>query len=265
MAWQPPSNPFQRYPNLKVIFSIGAGVDQFDCESFPNHVRLVRMLDPSITQGMVEYATLAVLSLHRHLPHYLIAQRQAAWQPVPWTPASQCTVGILGLGHLGQAVATQLSYLGFQVAGWNRTHREINGIRCFSGPEERAAFLAETDILICLLPLTDSTRGILNRDLFYQLPRGAKLINAARGAHLNEQDLLQALDEGQLSVAMLDVVEQEPPLKEHPFWQHPGIIMTPHIAATTQKDSGFDVLLENIRRHRAGKQMLGEVDLNRGY
>lgn len=265
MAWQPPEDPFRRYPNLRVVFSVGAGVDQFDFGSFPPHVRLVRMLDPGIVQGMVEYATLAVLALHRDLPQYVAAQREGSWRALPWVPAQQRRVGIMGLGNLGQAVAEKLMELGFQVSGWSRSHRECEGLRSFAGDSDLDEFLRGTDILVCLLPLTRSTRGILNRELFQNLPRGARLLNIARGALLEETDLLAALEDGQLSTAMLDVLQKEPPRSDHPFWHHPRILLTPHVAATTQMDSGCDVLLENVRRHQAGLPMRGEVDLGAGY
>ncbi len=265
VAWQPPEDPFQRYPNLRVVFSIGAGVDQFDLASFPGHVRLVRMLDPGILQGMREYATLAVLALHRDLPHYMAAQREARWQALPSLPAQRRRVGIMGLGNLGAAVAETLGNLGFMVSGWSRSRREIRAVECFAGDEELGAFLANTDILVCLLPLTEATRGILCRDVFSQLSRGARLLNIGRGAHLNETDLLAALDDGQLSAAMLDVLEKEPPSDDHPFWRHPRILLTPHVAAATQVDTGCDVLLDNLRRYRAGLPMYGEVNVSAGY
>lgn len=265
MAWQPPEEAFSRYPNLQVVFSVGAGVDQFDLQSFPDHVRLVRMLDPGITQGIVEYATLAVLSLHRDLPAYLSAQREARWQAIPWVPAQRRTIGIMGLGNLGQAVASQLRALGFPLRGWSRSPRDIEGLLSFAGTGQLGSFLEGCDILVCLLPLTRETRGILNAELFSQLPAGARLINIGRGGHLCESDLLEALDSGQLSAAVVDVLEEEPPAPDHPFWHHPRILVTPHVAATTQPDSGCEVLLENVRRHRAGRQMLGEIDLKAGY
>lgn len=265
VAWQPPEEFLLRYPRLRVVFSVGAGVDQFDLASFPESVSLVRMRDPGITQGMVEYVTLAVLALHRDLPLYLAAQRAADWQALPWIPAQRRRVGIMGLGNLGGAVAEQLVALGFRVSGWSRSRRQIGALQCFAGDSELGVFLAGADILVCLLPLTDATRGILSRETFNRLPRGARLVNVGRGAHLNESDLLAALDDGQLSAAMLDVLDREPPPSDHRFWQHPRILLTPHVAATTQMESGYDVLLENIRRHRAGQPMDGAIDFDSGY
>lgn len=265
VAWQPPDDVFTRFPNLSVVFSVGAGVDQFDLKSFPPGVRLVRMLDPGITQGMVEYATMAVLALHRDLPAYLAAQGERVWRGIPWVPAQRRNVGIMGMGNLGQAIAQQLTSLGFSVSGWGRTPRDLPAIRSYAGTEEFDAFLQTADILLCVLPLTEQTQDILNASTFTRLPRGASLVNIGRGGHLVEADLLAALDSGQLSAAVIDVLNKEPPPPEHPFWGHPGVILTPHIAATTQADSGCEVLLDNIRRHLGGEPMLGEVDLNTGY
>jgi len=265
VAWNPPEAFFENFPNLRVVFSVGAGVDQFDLNHFPSSVTLVRMLDPGITQGIVEYVTLGVLALHRNLPEYLAAQRVARWEPIPSLPAQRRRVGIMGLGNLGRAVIEQLQNFGFPLSGWSRSRHVIPGVRCFAGREELPDFLGQTNILVCLLPLTDTTRGILCSETFDLLPQGARLLNAGRGGHLCEKDLLQALDSGRISAALLDVLDKEPPARDHPFWQHPRILMTPHIAATTQADSGCQVLLDNIRRHRAGLVMSGEVDRNSGY
>ncbi len=265
VTWNPPAAFLEDFSNLRVVFSVGAGVDQFDLKHFPPSVKLVRMLDPGITQGIVEYVTLGVLALHRNLPEYLAAQRVARWEPIPWLPAQRRRVGIMGLGNLGRAVIEQLQHLDFQLSGWSRSRHVIQGVRCYADCEELADFLGQADILVCLLPLTDATRGILCRETFDLLPQGARLLNAGRGGHLCEEDLLQSLDSGRIGAALLDVFNKEPPAPDHPFWHHPRILMTPHIAATTRADSGCQVLLDNIRRHRTGLVMRGEVDRNSGY
>jgi len=174
-------------------------------------------------------------------------------------------VGVLGMGVLGQAVIAKLHGFGFQCAGWSRSVREVPGVESFAGEEGMDAFLARTDILVCLLPLTNATRGILSRALFGRLPPGAVLINVGRGAHLVEQDLLDALDEGQLSAAILDVFDAEPLAPDHPFWHHPRIMVTPHIASMTQPETAVEAVLENLRRHREGLPLIGLVDRRQGY
>jgi glyoxylate/hydroxypyruvate reductase A len=171
----------------------------------------------------------------------------------------------MGLGTLGQAALGRLAPFGFQLRGWNRSARTIPDVRCFTGEAELGAFLSDCDFVVCLLPLTDETRGILSTALFRQLPRGARLVNAGRGGHLVEADLLVALDDGTLSAAMLDVTALEPLPADHPFWSHPRIVLTPHIASETQAESAGRVLVDNIRRHRAGQPLIGLVDRGRGY
>jgi len=180
-------------------------------------------------------------------------------------PASTRRVGVMGMGMLGRAALAQLRLLGFDCAGWNRSRRSEPGVRCYSGEAELDEFLARTDILVCLLPLTPETRGILGRRVFDALPEGACLVNAARGGHLVEADLLSALENGRLSAAVLDVCEPEPPAQDHPFWQHPRIWLTPHIASATQAETAGEALLDNLRRYEAGLPLEGVVDRSRGY
>lgn len=264
-AWQPSPELIATLPNLEVIFSIGAGVDQFDMAAIPPSVSVVRMVEPGIIQGMVEYAVFATLALHRHMLDYVEAQRRSSWSPICLVPAGERRIGVLGLGSLGQAVIERLKTFGFPIAAWTRSAHRIEGVERYAGAEQLPAFLARTDILICLLPLTRETRGILCRETFALLPRGAGLINAGRGGHLREFDLLEALDDGQLSGAVLDVMADEPPAAAHPFWHHPRILMTPHIAGMTQADSAGRVLIDNIRRHRKGMPMHGVVRRDLGY
>ena len=265
VAWQAPQDLIDSLPNLEVLFSTGAGVDQFDLAGLPSRVDLVRLIDPGIIEGMVEYVVFATLALHRDMPAYLAAQREGRWAPLRLTPAAARRVGVMGLGELGQAALQALRPFGFALAGWSRTRREIEGVRVFAGHTELPAFLAQSDILICLLPLTPETRGILCRESLALLPAGAGLVNAGRGGHLVETDLLTALDEGRLSAAVLDVLAQEPPAADHPFYLHPKILLTPHIAAMTHAASAARVVLANIRRHAAGEAMTGLVPRARGY
>ena len=264
-AWDPPSELLERLTGLQALFSVGAGIDQFDIAKLPPHVRLVRMIEPGITQGMVEYACAAVLTLHRDFIDYGIAQRAHRWAPVKLVPAGERRVGVMGLGQLGQAALEALRPFGFALSGWSRSRHQIDGVACHAGEEEMDGFLAGCDILICLLPLTPQTRGILCRDTLSKLPRGAALINVGRGGHLVEQDLLQLLDEEHVSAAILDVTEPEPLPQGHSFWDHPRIMLTPHIASMTRADSAARALIANIRRLKAGEAMEGEVRPERGY
>ena len=264
-AWMPPDNIAATFPNLELIFSVGAGVDQFDVSQLPSHVPLIRMLEPGIAEGMVEYVTMAVLALHRDLVHYIVQQREQSWREIRITPAANRHVGVMGLGLLGQAVLERLKPFGFPLAGWNRSPRTIKDVSCHAGGEALPDFLAQTDILVCLLPLTDETRGILNTSLFERLPRGAQLVNVGRGGHLVEADLIAALDHGALSAAVLDVAEHEPLPTGHPFWRHPRILLTPHIASMTTPEAAVDFVLDTIARHRRGEALPGRVDRDRGY
>ncbi|THB81910.1 glyoxylate/hydroxypyruvate reductase A, partial [Pantoea allii] len=239
VAWQPPENIPALFPRLKLLFSVGAGADQFDFSALPPDLPVIRMIEPGLTQGMVEYVTFAVLGLHRDMPRYFHQQRQQQWLAHAALPASQRRVGVMGLGELGQAALAQLVALGFDCAGWSRTPRQIPDVRCWHGDDQLDAFLAHSEILVCLLPLTDTTHGLLNRSLFNQLPQGAALVQAGRGPQLNHDDLLAALESGQLSAAVIDVTDPEPLPPGHPFWHHPAIWLTPHIASQTQNESAI--------------------------
>lgn len=264
-AWVPPPDLGHAYPNLEVLFSVGAGVDQFDLASLPERVPLVRMIEPGIVGSMVEYVAMAVLMLHRDLVAYVAQQRERVWREIRVRPPGGRRVGVLGLGELGTAVLDRLGAFGFRRAGWSRSRRDLPGVDCFAGAAELPAFLAQTDILVCLLPLTAATRGILDRRLFAALPQGASLVNVGRGPHLVEADLIEALDSGRLSAAVLDVATPEPLPGDSALWRHPRILLTPHIASMTQPETAVDVLLANIRRHQAGQNLVGLVDRSSGY
>lgn len=265
VAWVPPDDIAATFPNLELVFSVGAGVDQFDVTKLPAHLPLVRMLEPGIAETMVEYVTMAVLALHRDLLDFISQQKKQVWQEIRITPAKRRRVGVMGLGQLGQAALDRLKAFGFPLLGWNRSPREIEGVTCYAGADSLPDFLSQTNILVCLLPLTDETRGILNAELFSRLPRGAGLVNVGRGPHLVEADLLAALDSGVLSGAVLDVTDPEPPPAGHPFWSHPRILLTPHNASMTTPDTAVDFVLDVIDRHRRGDELPGLVDCTRGY
>ncbi|MCC5960045.1 MAG: glyoxylate/hydroxypyruvate reductase A [Rhodobacteraceae bacterium] len=265
LTWKIPDNLAQMTA-LKTVFSVGAGVDQFTGIRLPDGAKLVRLVAPGLVAMMREYVTMAVLGLHRDLPAY-IAQRQAqVWKmaSVP-PPASARRVGVMGLGELGKGALAALQPFGFPLAGWARSPHKIDGVECFHGAAMLDDFLARTDILVCLLPLTPQTEGILNASLFAKLPHGAALVQAGRGRHLNQPDLVAALETGQISAAVLDVTDPEPLPQDHPFWGDPRIILTPHIACITQVETLAPAIAANLSRDAQGQPMLGEVAPERGY
>ena len=266
LVWGPPRGELRRYPNLAAIFSMGAGIDHLASDpELPDGVPIVRMVEPGLTAGMTEFVILSVLTHHRFMLDYAAQQRAKLWREIPQIAAGQRKVGIMGLGVLGGDAADKVAGLGFDVAGWSRSPKERPGITTFHGEAGLQAFLARSDILICLLPLTPETEGILNASAFAALPRGAALISIGRGGHVVEADLLAALDSGQIGGATLDVFREEPLPPESPFWAHPRVILLPHIASMTIPDSAAEAVIANIRRLRAGKPLQHVVDLRQGY
>jgi glyoxylate/hydroxypyruvate reductase A len=265
-VWRMKAGTLKSLPNLRFIFSLGAGVDHVLLDpDLPEGVPICRVVDPYLTQRMSEYVTLHVLRYHRRQPEFDAQQVRGEWRELYFPTAPERQVGILGLGELGSDAASKLKALGFDVAGWTRTPKSLPGIANFHGPEGLGPFLARSEILVCLLPLTAETRGILSQDLFQRLPKGAALINCARGGHLIEADLIPALDAGTLSYATLDVFTPEPLIPDHPFWRHPRITVSPHVASITDPRTVVQLIAENVKRFRAGEPLLHRVDVKRGY
>lgn len=256
----------RRFPNLRLIVSMGAGVDHLvRPPGPPPGVPVARLKDARLTQGMAEWVLLNVLRFHRQDPEYRALQAARVWEELPAPETSARRIGVLGLGEIGGAVARVLAGLGFPVMGWSRGPKAIPGIETFHGAAGLDAMLARSDMLVCLLPLTPETRGIINARSLGLLPQGAFLINGGRGGHQVQEDILAALESGRLAGAALDVFEPEPLPAEHPFWGHPKVFMTPHAASITIPDSAAPQVVENIRRARAGEPLLNLVDFAAGY
>lgn len=265
LVWAPEPGDLARYPKLGFIASLGAGVDNILSDPALPEVPVTRIVDPDMAVQMSEFALLHVLAFHRQMPAYAAQQREALWRALPQPRAGERTVGVMGIGVLGSDLVEKLAFLNFDVVGWSRTPKSLAGMQSFAGREGLRPFLAQTQILVCLLPLTPETRGILSRATFAQLPRGACVINLARGAHLVEDDLLQALDSGHLAGAALDVFAREPLAPGHPFWRHPKVVVTPHVATIATPETAAAQVVENLRRARAGRPLLNLVSRERGY
>jgi glyoxylate/hydroxypyruvate reductase A len=266
VTWNHPPEDLHRYPNLKLLISMGAGVDHlFRPPGPPPGVAVVRLVDRLLTTAMSEYVMLAVLRHHRQDEGYRALQAAREWEELPAPDTEATRIGILGLGNLGADAARKLAALGFRVSGWSRTPKELPGIATVSGNDALLPFLARTDILVCLLPLTPETEGIINARTLAALPRGAYVINPARGGHVVEEDLLAALDAGHVSGATLDVFRTEPLPVEHRFWTHPKVILTPHAASITIPRSVAPQVVDNLARLRDGRPLANVVDVSVGY
>lgn len=266
LTWNVPDDIATAWPNLEVIFSLGAGADQFDMTLIPQGVQVVRLISEDHAAMMREYVTMSVLALHRDLPGYIDRQRRQVWNRVSVPPlAENRRVGVMGLGNLGRGALDALQPFGFSLSGWARSARNIDGVTTFHGANGLNTFLAQTDILICLLPLTDATRNILNSEVFERLPKGAALVHVGRGQQLDHDALISALDSGRLRAAVVDVTDPEPLPAGHPFWSDPRIILTPHIACITRIEACIPAICENIRRDRRGEPLHGVIDRILGY
>lgn len=266
LIWKHPKGALAAYQNLKCIASSGAGVDFiFEDAEAPTDLPITRVVDEYLAQDMSEHVLALILAYLKHLDHYKIDQFNKVWSPVQYRRIADFKVGILGLGVLGQVLAKDLVKFGFRVQGWSNSGKSLENVQSFAGKEGLSPFLKTTEILVCLLPLTQETYGILNKELLLQLPKGAYLINVARGGHLVDKDLLEMLDNGHLSGAGLDVYHQEPLNTDHPFWEHPKIHMTPHYASVSDTDFVVPQILENYRRLQNGEPLLNLISKSKGY
>ena len=265
MCWNAPPGVYAEMPKLQLVHSIAAGVDNVVAGQDLRSLPVCRVVDPKLAEGMVQYVLWSVLYFHRSLDVAFANQRKAVWKRPVQTPASQCRVGVMGLGKLGGAIVRQLVALGYTVNGWSRSAHAVDGMAMFTGPAAFDDFLAVTDVLICVLPLTDATRGILGRRTFDRLPRGAAIVNCGRGEHLVANDLLGALDSGQLRGAVLDVFAPEPLPADDPLWRAPGVVVTPHMATMATYDVVVQQVVRNIAQMHEGAPYFNQVDMARGY
>lgn len=265
VTWDHPKNIFGSYPNLKTASSLGAGVNHLlDDESLADDINLARLITPSLKNEMAEYILQAVLTYRHHTVRYVDQKREAYWDKHTLIPKEDAVIGIMGVGEMGVSASELLVKNGYAVNGWSRSKKNIDGVSSFS-ENELDEFLSETNILICLLPLTEKTEGILDLELFKQLKKPAYLINVGRGQHLVEEDLIYAIDTGVLAGAWLDVFEEEPLPSNHLFWNRPKIMITPHIASVTDPKEAAKQIIENYKRSLSGIELINPVDREMGY
>ncbi len=267
VGFRPPHGFLKSLPRLKAIFSLGAGVDGFlrDPE-FPRHLPVVRFVDETLQREMAQYVTMHSLIIHRQQRAFDAAQKDCAWrQRMLEKPSRDVRIGILGMGDIGAVTAERLLMFDFQVFGWSRSRKGVKGVTSFAGAKELPQFLSRCDIMVCLLPLTPETEGILNAKLFESLPKGAWVMNVGRGGHCKEADLIAALDCGHLAGAVLDVFQTEPLPANHPLWTHPKVTVTPHIAGITDPRNAAAFVVDCVARAEGGAPFPNVVDLSRGY
>nr|WP_237173297.1 glyoxylate/hydroxypyruvate reductase A [Paracandidimonas lactea] len=266
IVWNPPPDLLRQEPGIKIIFNLGAGVDAlFRLDGLHEGIQLVRIEDGGMAVQMAEYAAYALLRASRQFDAYEERQRAGKWECLPDIRRSDWPVGVMGQGVMGARVAQVLAGLDYPVAAWSRGGKAMEHVEVYAGPAQLPAFLARTRVLVNTLPLTDETRNILCRDTLGRLLPGAYLVNIARGEHLVEEDLLALLDTGHLHGATLDVFRTEPLPADHPFWRHPRITVTPHVAAASLLDETVEQVSGKIRQYQQGEPLSGVVVWNRGY
>ncbi|MBZ9779038.1 glyoxylate/hydroxypyruvate reductase A [Psychroflexus sp. CAK8W] len=265
ISWKHPEGLYKDFPNLKVIASMGAGVNHIlKDDKLPEGVKVTRIVDNQLTEDMSQFVLLQCLAVSRNLFIHLQDQSDKRWKPKSYQTPEKTSVGIMGYGVLGQEAGKVLKANGFEVFGYANSSKMVNGVKVY-GADELDAFLNKTQILVCLLPVTSKTKGILDLQLFEKLKEDAYLINVARGEHLIEADLISAIDRDIIKGASLDVFQEEPLPEIHPFWNHPKIQITPHIASMTGPESVANQLLENYNRMKKGESLINEVDVEKGY
>ena len=266
ICWKPKHNVLKAFPNIKIIQSVGASIDHITSSQTINKNNIVtRIIDEKLSNDMWEFLITVVLVQLKNNAVYIKQQESKIWEQHEYQSINTTTVSILGLGNIGGFVAKKFAEIGFKVKGWSNSEKYILNVESFSGKDGFDAFLKNSDFLINLLPLTNKTRGILNKNTLEKLQKNAFLINVGRGEHLIERDLIELLDSSILSGALLDVFKQEPLPENHPFWQHSKIQITPHIASLTNIESAIDQIVENYQRFTHHKELINIVSLKKGY
>ncbi len=265
LVWNPPPGLLKTLPKLRVVLALGAGVDALLADTTTPQVPVVRLLDAGLAPQMAEYAVYAVLRFHRRMRDYERQQQQRIWNQLTPLAASGWSVGVMGAGVIGGLILKHLVALGYRTCGWSRSGTSIEGVESFAGESGLDAFLSNCRVVINVLPLTPLTTSILGRRTFDAMPRGSYVVNIGRGGHLVEEDLLDALDSGQIGGAMLDVFNDEPLPQSSRLWSHPKVIVTPHIAGVTIAAEAEAQVIENVKRMERGEQPVGVVDRVKGY
>ena len=266
VGWETPEGIYAQMPKLRLVHALAAGVDNLVIGQELGGAQVCRVVDPGLADGMLQYVLWSVLYFHRKFDQALAEQSRKVWNRLPPpTPAGRFRVGLMGLGELGGHIAAVLPRLGYTVCGWSRSPRRLGGVETYHGEEGLTPFLARTDVLVCLLPLTQQTRGILSRRVFDALPEGAALVHVGRGEHLVEEDLQEALASGRLRGAVLDVFAQEPLPVDNRLWDTPGVVVTPHMASMADWNVVVAQIAANVDRLRRGVPLHHRVDLARGY
>jgi len=266
LCWKPDQNILSEFPNLKVVQSVGASVEHIiRTQNFPPNCILTRVVDHQLSEDMFEFILAGIMSHLKRLSEYQTDEKQKYWSQKPYKRINTTTVGVLGLGEIGAHISTKLGKLGFKVKAWSKSKKSIENVLCFNGNNGLHNVLQNTDILINILPLTPETENILNLQNMEQLSKNAYLINAGRGEHLVDSDLITLLNNKHLSGALLDVFRKEPLPIEHPFWQHEKIKITPHIAAITDINTASNIIVTNYKNLIEGKKLIYSVSLEKGY
>ena len=266
VGWAFPAGSLAKLPNLRGLQSLGAGVDHvFRDPELPETLPISRIVDPSMTEDMTQWVVMNVLRFHKQDLDYRRLQAEGRWQELPPPSWAGRRVGMMGLGELGGHALARLKLFGFPLAGWSRTQKRIDGVETFHGDDGLKPFLARTDILVVLLPLTPATEDLLNRKRLAWLPKGAFVVNGGRGRLLVDEDLEALLDSGHLGGAALDVFREEPLPTTHPFWRNPKVVITPHVSALTRAETAAPQIVENYRRAVTGRPLLHPVNRDRRY